>query len=220
MIKPYVLVYVTISIDGGLGITGRRIILSSERDLYRLHYLRSQVDAIMIGANTVITDNPLLTVRLPQYTGKQPYRVVVDQKLKTDPDYRVYDTSIAPSMIITSFEHKHSYRLRKFIEKGVEVILTRTLDNGLLDLEKPLLEMKNCYGIDKVLVQGGGFLIASLIKQKLVDELIVSLSPVMLGLSKVNLINDFIDEPINLKLKEVEIDYYSGEVVIHYEPIR
>lgn len=219
MIKPYVLVYATISVDGGLGFTNRRIVLSSDRDLFRLHYIRSKADAIMIGANTVIIDDPLLTIRLPQYNGNQPYRVVVDQKLKTNPNYRVYDTSIAPSILVTSVENRGSYKLKKFVEKGVDVVLTNTRDDGLLDMSRALMEMSNRYGIRKVLVQGGGFLIASLIKQKLIDELIISVAPVMLGLSKVSLVNDFIDEPVHLKLIDVEVDYITNEVILHYKPI-
>jgi len=218
-LKTEVIVYTTISLDGGIDYVDEKIVLSSERDLRRLHYMRSLVDAVMIGANTVLKDNPLLTVRLIDHTGRQPYRVIVDSKLVLNPEFKVFDTSIAPSILITSVDScRLKDKISLFESKGVEVICTEIIGD-MLDLRSALNKLYATHGIRKILVEGGGFLIASLLKQRLIDEIYVSISPLILGLRKVNFINQVFDKPIRLKLMDVSIDHVSGEVVLVYKPL-
>ena len=77
--RPYVILSAAITLDGKLGINGKRTKLSSKRDKIRVHKLRSNVDAIIIGKNTVEYDNPLLTVR--HVKGKNPIRIILDLSL-------------------------------------------------------------------------------------------------------------------------------------------
>lgn len=211
----YVIVYATMTIDGRIGY-GQRLRLSSDRDLHRLHILRSSVDAVMVGANTVISDNPLLTVRLPGYKGKQPYRIVIDMKLKTDPNYRVFDTSISKSFLITSYENINNPLIKNFISAGVEVVFTKKINETMLDLREAFSILENRYGVRKILVEGGGFLIGSLIKQRLVNELNISISPKILGKRGVPLVNIDLGELVCLEPIDVYIDTETGEILLKY----
>ena len=76
MSRPYVILSAAITLDGKIGIKNKRIKLSSKSDKIRVHKLRSEVDAIIIGKNTVKSDNPLLTVR--HVTGNNPIRIILD----------------------------------------------------------------------------------------------------------------------------------------------
>ncbi len=211
--------YTTMSIDGGISYPGRKIVLSSDRDLKRLHYYRSIVDGVMVGANTVISDNPLLTVRLPNYTGKQPWRIVVDSKLRTPSSAKVYDTSIAPSILITSNENKYSSRIREYMEKGVEIVFVDKIEDEILDLRKAFTLIEEKYGIHSILVEGGGYLIGTLLRLKLIDEIHLSIAPVILGKNKVPLVNIELEEPIKLELPDALIDNLTGEIILTYKPL-
>ena len=74
--RPYVILSAAITLDGKLGVKNKRTKLSSKNDKIRVHILRSRVDAIIIGKNTVNLDNPLLTVRYAK--GKNPIRIILD----------------------------------------------------------------------------------------------------------------------------------------------
>jgi len=218
MKRPEIIVFSTISLDGGLSVRGMRTRLSSDNDLVRLHFFRYNVDAVMVGANTVIIDDPLLTIRY--YSGeseKQPYRIVVDKDLRCSTNKRVFDTSIAPTIVITSREKIGDPKLLGFINRGVSIIFTNRIDH-LLDLEYAVQVLFERYGIKRILVEGGGYLIGSLLRQRLVDKLIVTISPVLIGLNKTPLINIWLNDLIKLDLLEAYIDHSTGEVTLVYKP--
>ncbi len=218
MKRPEIIVFSTISLDGGISIYRKRIRLSSDNDLVRLHFFRYNADAIMVGANTVIIDDPLLTIRYySEKTRKQPYRIVVDKDLRCSPNKRVFDTNIAPTIIITSREKIGDPKLLDFINKGVSIIFTNRIDH-LLDLEYAVQVLLERYNIKRILVEGGGYLIGTLLRQGLVDKLVVTVSPVLIGLSKTSLINIWLEDIIKLDLIETYIDYSTGEITLVYKP--
>lgn len=217
--KPYIIIFSTISVDGALSVKGRKYRLSSDRDLYRLHYLRSTVDAVMVGANTVMIDDPLLNVRIPGYKGKQPYRIVVDGKLKLSLNYKVFDTSIAPTIIITSNRNKYNEKINDLRKRGVRVLFVREHEKTKLNLAEAMEKLYEEYSIRKILVEGGGRLIASLLKNQLVDEIYLSISPLLIGLNKTSLIEDYYSSPLNLRLRKIYIDHVTGEIIVNYLPV-
>ncbi len=214
--KPEIITFTTISLDGGISRPGEKTRLSSSRDFERQHLLRSMVDAVMVGANTVLIDDPLLTVRLPGYSGRQPWRIVIDSRLRTSPEARVYDTSKAPTILVTSNENKG--KVSGYEARGVRVVFVNK-QGEWLDLDEAVRKLMDEYGIRKILVEGGGVLIGTLLMQGLIDELIVTISPVLLGKNKTPYIRVELDKPIKLLLEKAEIDRVTGEITLHYRPV-
>lgn len=152
---PYVTVKIAESLDGKIATrTGdSRWITSIDSRLF-VHQLRGRVDAVMVGANTVIKDNPLLISKTSRL--KQPIRVVVCGKRRIPPSSRIFSrTEISPVILADS---------RK----------------GRVNLKK-LLRSLASLDVAHVLVEGGGELIASLVKEKLVDQFLFFIAPKIIG---------------------------------------
>ncbi len=216
--KPEIIAFTTISLDGGISIRGRRLRLSSDRDLERLHRLRSMVDAVMVGANTVIIDNPLLTIRLPGYRGRQPWRIVVDGRLRTPSGANVYDTSTAPTILVTDEDQAGNPKLEEYVGRGVEVLFTKHIGEWL-DLDDAVRKVMDEYGIKRILVEGGGILLGTMLRQGLVDKIIVTISSMIIGMDKTSYIGVDLPSPIKLKLERAEVDRITGEVTLEYRPL-
>ncbi len=173
--KPYVILSAATSIDGKIATRTGDSKLSSKQDSVRLHKLRSKVDAILVGKNTVFQDNPLLTVRHTR--GKNPIRIVLDSKGTISKKSKILQTSdkiptiIAVSKSITKLNF---YKLKKF---PVQVIVAGENFVNIKLLLKKLLDKK----IKTILVEGGGTINWEFIKQNLFDELIITLSPCIIG---------------------------------------
>ena len=173
--KPYVILSAATSIDGKIATKTGDSKLSSKLDIIRLHKLRSKVDAILVGKNTVLQDNPLLTVR---YTnGKNPTRIILDSKGTLSTKLKIFQTSKnIPTIIVVSKTISKS-NLDKLHKFPIDVIVAGQNSINIKLLLKKLLD-KN---IATVLVEGGGTINWEFIKQNLFDELIVTISPFLIG---------------------------------------
>jgi len=213
MKKPYVIIYSTITIDGKLASKTGYSKLSCEYDLKRLHALRARNDAVMVGINTILIDNPKLTVR--HVKGKNPIRVIVDSLLKIPPTARVLDKE-AKTIVITT-PRANREKLGILSKKGIIVIEVPEKE-GKVDLKNALEKLVEI-GIRKLLVEGGGKLQWSLLKEKLVDEISITVSPRIFG----NGINIFMGEGYkgpeapHLKLKKVLLCECGQEVNLTYK---
>ncbi|MFN3268704.1 MAG: dihydrofolate reductase family protein, partial [Zestosphaera sp.] len=165
MRRPYVRVYATMSIDGKIASKTGDSRLSCPYDKLRLHSMRSVVDGVMVGANTIIRDDPQLTVRLVK--GRNPVRIVVDGSLKIPLNARVLDVSAAPTIVITS-SVAESWKVEQLRKLGVDVVIVES-ESTQVDMDKALeiLYEKN---LKDLLVEGGGTLLWSLVSQKLINE--------------------------------------------------
>lgn len=172
--KPYVTIFSTMTVDGRIASRTGYSRLSCRRDLELLHELRASHDAVMVGANTVLSDNPRLTVRLAPGIGPQ-YRIVVDARLRVPPTARVFET---PGRgVLVTLEKWSDDDLLDYINRGVKVIKAgRDSIDLTLALEK-IYEI----GARRVLVEGGGFLNCTLLAEGLVDELRVTIAPYVFG---------------------------------------
>ncbi len=173
--KPYVILSAATSIDGKIATRTGDSQLSSKQDKVRLHKLRSKVDAILVGKNTVLRDNPLLTVRYTK--GKNPIRIILDSKGTISKKSKILQTSNKiPTIIVVSKKITKSNfdKLHKF---PVEVIIAGESSVNIKLLLKKLSDKK----IKTVLVEGGGIVNWEFIKHNLFDELIITLSPFLIG---------------------------------------
>ena len=212
--RPYVILSAAITLDGKLGVINKRTKLSSKNDKIRVHKLRSRVDAIIIGKNTVNLDNPLLTVRYAK--GKNPIRIILDSLGTIKSSSKIIQTcNRVPTIIAVSesISEKNLQRLRKL---SVEVI---TCGKNSVDISK-LLGLLLKKGIKKILLEGGGTVNWSFIKKNTIDEAIITLTPYVVGgKNTISLVEGIgfknLDNSIKLKLKKIQKN--KNELVLFYK---
>ncbi len=173
--RPYVILSAATSIDGKIATRTGDSKLSSKQDSVRVHKLRSKVDAILVGKNTVLQDNPLLTVRHTR--GRNPIRIVLDSKGTISKKSQILQTSNKIPTIIAVSKNITKSNFDKLKKFPVEVIITGENSVNIKLLLKKLSDKK----IKTILVEGGGTVNWEFIKQSLFDELIITISPFLIG---------------------------------------
>ena len=173
--NPYVILSAAISIDGKISTKIGDSKLSSKSDSVRLHRLRSKVDAILIGKNTLLQDDPLLTVRYTK--GKNPIRIILDSTGSIPTNSRIIKTSNDVQTIIAVSKKINKKNLLRLQKLPVEVIVAGENSINLKLLLKKLSSKK----IKTILVEGGGTVNWEFIKNNLFNELIITLSPFLIG---------------------------------------
>lgn len=173
--KPYVILSAAISVDGKIATRTGDSKLSSKQDSVRLHKLRSKVDAILVGKNTVLQDNPLLTVRYTK--GKNPIRIILDSKGTIPKTSKILQTSNKIPTIIAVSKKISKANYNKLHKFPVEIIFAGKNSVNIKLLLKKLSDKK----INTILVEGGGTVNWDFIKNNLFDELIITLSPFLIG---------------------------------------
>lgn len=175
---PYVTVKLAETLDGKIATrTGDSKWISSEESRRYVHGLRGAVDAVMVGVNTVLRDDPTLLSVLS--VSKQPARVIVDSTLKTPASSKIFATLGRSDIIMAATDRAPSGRIKSFRDLGVEVIITKSKD-GKVDL-KTLLKGLARRDIVNILVEGGGELAASLAERRLVDRFLFFIAPKIAG---------------------------------------
>ncbi|MDY6892678.1 MAG: bifunctional diaminohydroxyphosphoribosylaminopyrimidine deaminase/5-amino-6-(5-phosphoribosylamino)uracil reductase RibD [Chloroflexota bacterium] len=175
---PFITLKFAQTLDGRIATTtGDSRWISSEPSLKLAHQLRSFHDAVLVGINTVLTDNPQLTVRLVD--GRNPLRIVIDSKLRIPLNSRILqDQETAPTVIATT--SRNSEKSSSLRQIGIEVLDVAEDREGRVDLVE-LFQKLGKRNISSVLVEGGATVITSLIRQGLADKLLVILSPKITG---------------------------------------
>ncbi len=161
---------------------------SNEKDWKRVYELRAKSDAVMVGINTILKDNPRLTTH---NTGNEPVKIVIDSRCRIPKDARIFQTKT----IIAVSENAPKERIAE-IKKRAKVIVCGRDKVDLCALMKELSET----GINKLMVEGGGTLITSMLG--LADEVIVAIAPQIMS-KGVCFVEKELDAPIELKLKDV-----------------
>ena len=142
------------------------------------HQLRATSDAVMVGIDTVLADDPQLTVRLVK--GRNPTRVILDTRLRIPLDAEVIrNREVAPT-IIAATSRADEKKLARLREMGIEVMVIKEDEAGEVDL-RHLLSVLGERGISSVLVEGGAGVITSLLRQNLADKVIIAIAPKIMG---------------------------------------
>lgn len=176
---PFVTLKMAASLDGRTAAhDGSSRWITGEAARTDVQRLRAGADAIVVGAGTVVSDDPSLTVRDPGYAGAPPLRVVVDAVGRVAPAARVFDGS-APVLVATT-ERADRSCTRAWAGAGAEVaVLDRdATDNVSLSGLMTHLGKRDVQG---VLVEGGATLAWSLVRDRLVDRLVLYLAPKLVG---------------------------------------
>ena len=152
--------------------------ISSEEFQKMAHRLRSVNDAVLVGINTVLADDPQLTVRLVR--GRNPTRIILDSKLRTPPKSKIVRTCDEAPVIIVTTERADNRKTSQLRGLGVEVLEVQSGASGGIDL-KHLLQSLGKRNISSLLVEGGAKVITSFLHYKLADRVVVALAPKILG---------------------------------------
>jgi diaminohydroxyphosphoribosylaminopyrimidine deaminase/5-amino-6-(5-phosphoribosylamino)uracil reductase len=178
--RPFVLLKVAASLDGKIAtVTGESRWITNERSRLLVHQLRDQVDAVMVGINTVLRDDPLLTTRLPGGGGRDPMRIVVDTHLRIPCEARLLAASAtACTLIATSPAAPTDKRLQ--LEGAGAKILVVEGDGPGIPLG-PLMDQLGAMQVTSILLEGGGELHCSALRAGIVDKVLYFLAPKLIG---------------------------------------
>jgi 3,4-dihydroxy 2-butanone 4-phosphate synthase/GTP cyclohydrolase II len=175
--RPYVTLSYAQSLDGS--ITARRgepMAISGPESLEMTHRLRAEHDAILVGIGTVLADNPLLSVRLVD--GLNPQPVIVDSQLRCPLHARLLQNHHAPWIATT--EDADIGRQHALESAGARVLRLPSNNIGQVDLQHLLLKLSQL-GINTLMVEGGAAIISSFLSSHLVDRLVLTIAPMLVG---------------------------------------
>src|ERR1700726_4518723 len=180
--RPHVILKLAVSSDDKIGAAGRKpVAISGDAAKARVHLLRAQCDAVLVGIGTVLSDDPLLTCRLPGMEARSPVRVVLDRSLRIRGSSRlVHSARQTPLWVMTS-NLSEAPAAMKLGAAGAQVIrvAAATTPPGL-DLQAVLHALAE-KGITRLLVEGGARVASSFVAAGLVDEVWLLRGPDAIG---------------------------------------
>ncbi|WP_042684412.1 2,5-diamino-6-(ribosylamino)-4(3H)-pyrimidinone 5'-phosphate reductase [Candidatus Nitrosotenuis chungbukensis] len=211
--RPRVILSAAVSIDGKIATKNKDSALSSKQDKIRFHRLRAKVDAILVGINTVKIDDPLLTVRHAR--GKNPIRIILDSSGRISPKSKIIKTCHAVPTIIVVSKKAPKKNLARLGKHPLKIIIS---GQNKINTRK-LLQILQKQNIKSILLEGGGTLNWEFIHKGLIDELIVTITPYVVGGKDATTLvegNGFSTIANSTKLKLQNIIRQQNEIVLHY----
>jgi len=218
MNKPYTIINCAMSADGKIALPNRKQMrISSEEDIERVYKLRNECDAVLVGIETILSDDPKLTVKEKYVKNpKQPLRVVLDGKGRTPKNALAVDNS-ANTLIFTIKGNEKQY-----YGKHIEVVGCKADNEGHIDIVEALNLLYE-KGIKKLLVEGGGTVIWSFLKKRLVDDLYVYIGPYVIGGKNTPTMADgkgIRNKEEVLSLRIVDVTRLGSGILTHYKMIK
>jgi len=214
--RPFVFLKVAMSLDGRIATgTGDSKWITCEESRARVHQLRDQVDAVLVGCGTVAEDDPELTTRLPDGDGKNPVRVILDGKANMPIDARVLAEGSAGVSWVVVGESAESDRVEKLRESGAEVVVLADSD-GRIDFDVVLRELGR-REITSLLIEGGKGVFTEALRSGSVDKVLAFVAPVILGGDgRFSAVGELGVEEISdgLKLRDVSVKRIGDDVLI------
>ena len=220
--RPYVILNAAMTLDGKIATQTGSSNISGKEDLERVHELRKECDAIMVGIGTVMADDPRLTVhKIDANPEDNPVRVVIDSKCRTPIDARITNSD-AKTIIACANEYKHDFmqsdKYETFKKRGVKFFFS---GDDRVDLSL-LMSYLHEEGIEKLMLEGGATLNFSMIKAGLIDEIRICVAPMVVGGANAKTFFDgegfdLMDDAVKLEL----VDSYSlgKDLILTYKVI-
>ncbi len=176
---PFVILKSAMSLDGKIAtISGHSKWITSEESRNMVHRIRNEVDAILVGIETVIKDDPLLTTRLPDGSGRDCIRIVLDSNARIPLSSKILNIESSAKTIIAVTKNAPSDRVSE-LKKHAEILTVSDI-NGKVDLVDIMLKLGKME-ITSVLIEGGAEVNASALKQNIVDKIMIFIAPKIIG---------------------------------------
>jgi diaminohydroxyphosphoribosylaminopyrimidine deaminase / 5-amino-6-(5-phosphoribosylamino)uracil reductase len=177
--SPFVTIKYAQTLDGRIATaTGESQWISSGASLKFTHQLRAAHDAILVGAGTVIKDDPELTVRLVH--GRNPLRVIVDSELIISRQAKIFQNISASKTLIATIKTADDPQFKNFADSDAEIITVDADEKGNVDLKK-LFKILAGRNISSILIEGGAQIITSALKNNLANRLVTIIAPKIIG---------------------------------------
>jgi diaminohydroxyphosphoribosylaminopyrimidine deaminase/5-amino-6-(5-phosphoribosylamino)uracil reductase len=174
---PYVTYKCAMTLDGKIAsATGESRWISGEESRKYVHRMRAHSDAVMVGVDTILADNPQLTVR--HVRGLNPVRVIVDSTLRTPTSVDILSVALAKNTIIACTEEDQTIH-RRYLQSGASVLVCKALD-GRVDLHDLLIKLGKT-GIQSILLEGGSRLAGDALTRGLIDDCVFFFAPKVIG---------------------------------------
>ena len=193
-----------------------RLLISGERSSHFVHLARAHADAILVGVDTIIADDPQLDVRLPGLTDRSPLRVVFDTRLRLPLDMRLVATARARPTWVVCGEAADAAAARALEDAGIEVIRCPLDAAGHLDLAAAL-RLLGARGLTRIFSEGGPRLADAFAKVGLVDEVFIGTSAKSLGRPGHPAIGPHLEAALAGEFRLVESWPMEDDVIEHFE---
>jgi diaminohydroxyphosphoribosylaminopyrimidine deaminase / 5-amino-6-(5-phosphoribosylamino)uracil reductase len=177
---PFVTVKTAMSLDGKIATReGDSRWISGVKSRDFVHELRNQNDAILVGTNTILKDNPQLTCRLKKKGGRHPARIILDRRNRIPLTAKIFANSKAHRVVYVSGSKLSTKREQLLKTKNIEVLKVKTLKSGF-DL-KQLMKLLAQKELNSILIEGGGEINSSALEVGIVDRVFAFISPILVG---------------------------------------
>lgn len=207
--RPKIILNCAASADGKIALPDRQNLkLSNKEDFERVHSLRNECDAILVGIGTVLEDNPSLTVNLEERIKTNPIRIILDTNYRTPKNAKVLDNKAETIIAIGENTESRTKDNIEMIRCGIDKI----------DIEKLVNELGK-KGIKSILVEGGETVMWSFLEKELFDEFNVFISSMIIGGESTPTIaggKGISDSNNSLKLKLVSSETLGDGVLLRY----
>jgi diaminohydroxyphosphoribosylaminopyrimidine deaminase/5-amino-6-(5-phosphoribosylamino)uracil reductase len=178
--RPFVIAKCAATLDGRIATrSGDSKWVTGEKARQFVHRLRHAVDGILVGINTVRTDNPSLTTRLPDGQGKDPVRIILDTQLAISPEARLLRQASDAGTILVAGKTLAPDKKTTFEKDGIRVLRSELI-NGLIDMDA-LMDRLGAMGLTSVLIEGGSRVLTSALRAGIVDKIFFFYAPKILG---------------------------------------
>lgn len=211
---PFVVLKSASTIDGKIAsATGDSKWIGSERQRKMAHRLRKKVDAVIVGINTVLADDPGLDVRLVGGNVRQPVPVIMDSKLRISPEAKIFSTH--PRSIIATTERAGKLKEKRLRRLGAEILRLKSDSEGRVSAADLLSEL-GAMGMCGVLVEGGSTVGGHFLREGLVDKVVFFYSPKIIGGDGVSMVGGLGKESIGeaINIKNIRVRRFGDEIMI------
>jgi diaminohydroxyphosphoribosylaminopyrimidine deaminase/5-amino-6-(5-phosphoribosylamino)uracil reductase len=210
MKRPYVTLKIGVSADGKIAAGPRqRTAITGLEVKARVHLMRAQSDAILVGLSTVLIDDPDLTCRLPGMEGRSPIRIVADTRLSIPSKAKLVKSAEQVPVWILSTR-------KGGVSAGITVIDCRQTPNGWVDFADAL-EQLAARGINRLLVEGGSHISQSLLEADLVDEVQIFQNPIVIGPQGIDAIAEMPLENLANQFRQTGKEVLGSDTLTVYE---